>query len=174
MNQGATIAWRGPGGDIAAPSRATQTRRRMSTSPEPHLTALSPELSGLVDGVLGWIIAKIEQREGFSALMVSRHADGNRASHYHADSVEEALEHALADLRGSLAGATAYALAYDARVRAHEGEQPAFLVRVEEAGMDRAHELVLFYELGEAGESPSIKPGKHLQPTGRTFPPAIG
>jgi hypothetical protein len=142
--------------------------------PHPQLPALSPALSELVDGVLGWIIAKIEGREGFSALMVSRHADGNRASHYHADSVEQAVDHALADLGGSLAGASAYALAYDARVRSPEGEQPVFLVRVEEAGMAAAHELVLFYQLDDSGESISIRPAKHLQPTGRTFTPTLG
>jgi hypothetical protein len=140
---------------------------------QPQLPALSPGLSELVDGVLGWIIAKIEAREGFSALMVSRHADGNRASHYHADSVEEALDHAIAELGGSLAGAQAYALAYDARVRAPEGEQPVFLVRVEEPGMSAAHELVLVYELEQTGEQIAIRPGRHLQPTGRTFPPAL-
>lgn len=142
--------------------------------PHPSLPALSPELSELVDGVLGWIIAKIERREGFSALMVSRHADGNRASHYHADSVEQAVEHALGDLSASLEGATAYALAYDARVRAPEGEQPVFLVRVEESGMAAAHELVLYYELIRDGETVTVKPGKHLQPTGRSFAPALG
>jgi hypothetical protein len=140
---------------------------------ESPLPALSPGLSELVDGVLGWIISKIEAREGFSALMVSRHAEGTRASHYHADSVEEALEHALADLRGSLAGARAYALAYDARVRAEAGVQPAFLVRVEELGLGQAHELVLFYTLDEADGTVSITAGRHLQPTGRTFPAAL-
>jgi hypothetical protein len=99
----------------------------MTDSPLP---ALSPALSELVDGVLGWIIQKIEAREGFSALMVSRHTDGTRASHFHADSVEEAVDQAIAQLGGALAGAGAYALAYDARVRTEEGPQPVFLVRV--------------------------------------------
>jgi len=142
--------------------------------PESGLPSLSPALSELVDGVLGWIIAKIEAKEGFSALMVSRHTDGTRASHYHADSVEEALDHAIRELGGSLSGAAAYALAYDARVRAESGEQPVFLVRVEEAGMTEAHELVLPYTLRAVeGGGVSIETARHLQPTGRTFPTGL-
>jgi hypothetical protein len=140
---------------------------------EPHLPALSPLVSELVDGVLGWIISKIEKREGFSALMVSSLPDGNRASHYHADSVEEALELAVADLAGSLAGATAYALAYEARVRGEDGEHPVFLCRVEDVGMAEAHELVLRYSIADTPDGPRVDAARHLQPTGRTFPAAL-
>jgi hypothetical protein len=139
-------------------------------NPEPHLPSLTPALSELVDGVLGWIIEKIEAAEGFSALMVSRHHGGTRASHYHADSVEEALEQAVGELRGPLADAVAYALAYDARIRVEGGEQPVFLVRVEESGMERAHELALRYALRAGDQGVSVEPERHLQPTGRTFP----
>ena len=133
------------------------------------LPALSPTLTELVDGVLGWLISKVEGREGFSALMISRHGNENRATHFHAEAVEEALDAALAQL----GDAGAYALAYDARVRGPGGERPVILCRVEERGMDRAHELVLFYDLGEAEGRPVITADRHLQPSGRTFPPAL-
>jgi hypothetical protein len=88
--------------------------------------------------------------------------------------VEPALELALADLSGSLAGARGYALAYDARIRGESGPEPVFLVRVEEAGMARAHELALRYTLAQEGETITIQADRHLRPTGRTFPPALG
>lgn len=133
------------------------------------LPALSATLSELVDGVLGWLISKVEGREGFSALMISRQGDENRATHFHAGTVEEALDAALAQL----ADARAYALAYDARVRTPEGEQPVFLCRVEERGMPAAHELVLFYRLEEVQGRPVVTPERHLQPSGRTFPAVL-
>ena len=137
------------------------------------LPALSQTLSELLDGVLGWIIEKVEAGEGFSVLMISRHADGTRASHYHADSVEEGVDLALAALRSDLAGAVAYAMAFDARARGAEGERCIFLSRVEEAGMPRAHELALLYELHQDDERRRVAPARHLHPTGRTYPAAL-
>lgn len=160
---------RAPGRDWAPLLPGSDVRM----SSETHLPALSPTLSELVDGVLGWIIAKIEAREGFSALMVSRHGEENRATHFHAETVEEALETALEQFRGPLRDARAYALVYDARVRTPAGEQPVFLCRVEETGMGAAHELVLFYDLTEVEGRPSVAAGRHLQPTGRSFPAAL-
>jgi hypothetical protein len=139
----------------------------------PHLPALSSTLSELVDGVLGWIIEKVEAGEGFSVLMISRHADGTRASHYHADSVEQGVDLALAALDGDLAEVVAYAMAFDARARDAEGERCIFLCRVEEAGMPRAHELALLYELHEDDGKPRVAPARHLHPTGRTYPAAL-
>jgi hypothetical protein len=51
--------------------------------------------------------------------------------------------------------------------------QPIFLVRVEEAGMPTAHELVLRYALEEAEGAIRVLPERHLQPTGRSFPAAL-
>lgn len=120
--------------------------------------AISKALYELMKMSTSWVIRKIEAEEPFSAIMVSNHPDGRKATIYQFDSGEETFVRSEEDLRTYLADAEAYALAYDAWFVNGEEKTPVIMCRVEELGMESQHEFAIVYELNIKRKGKSVKP----------------
>ncbi|MBI2311098.1 MAG: hypothetical protein HYU77_01140 [Betaproteobacteria bacterium] len=127
----------------------------------------SPQSTKLINQAIEWIASKPVAQEGFSALMVSAHPNGTRASRYSFATVEEATEECKRDLTTDLSDATGYVLAIDASMVVEGGIHPVVLLRVEEASGDGAWELVFPYEMRGEGGKRVFVPGDRLYQRGR-------
>lgn len=119
---------------------------------------VSQTLLRLMQNSLDWVFRKLEAEEGFSAIMLSEHPEGTKASLYKLASVEKALAQSESELKHALRDATAYAITYDAWLEADGGRVPILICRAEEAGMTSAHEFGLPYQIQTAQGRTVTKP----------------
>lgn len=128
---------------------------------------ISKRLDNLMRMAASWLIRKIEDEDVFSAVMLSEHPDGRKASIYRLDSAEEAFARSEKDLATHLSDAEAYALVFDAWLR-DEKRTPVIICRVEEQGMQSQYQFALLYELETVQEGKKVNPTSDFQFAGTT------
>ncbi|GEM_PF-3526022 len=118
----------------------------------------APDLTDkLVGLVRQWIAPKLQLGEGFSVLLVSAHPEGQKATKYQEPSVEIGLARCRHELCTSLADASAYAFAYDARIQMDNALRSVIIFQVEQRGQSQSTRLAEFYDLRPTQHDPAIR-----------------
>lgn len=130
----------------------------MGSTSERGKARISHSLYELMQLSIEWVMRKLEAGEGFSALMMSSHPQGKKATKYSYDSVEEALEAAERELAESLNDASAYAISYDAWFMDGDNKLPVIICRAEEVGLGTQVEFAFPYEFEMVGDAKKVKP----------------
>lgn len=111
----------------------------------------------IINSSATWVIRKIESKEPFSAVMVSKHPEGKKSSIYVLDDGNEVFARSEKDLQSHLKNTVGYSLAYDAWYPTDTEKIPMIICRVEEIGMQSQQEFGFLYRLIDGKVNPISK-----------------
>jgi hypothetical protein len=95
------------------------------------------------EALLDWGCRKLSSGEPFSVLILTHHPDGKRATQYCLDTVEEAIEQAVHEIRTGWEDLAGYVYCYDVTVSLKTSPERGFMFEAESS--DSECRVILFH-----------------------------